>query len=247
MSFPCVLPPSAPRSLPGPGKRTGSWQVSRQEGGSIPRSPSQSPPPPQPSDFPASHKAILLNISKKYSLTPSLFIYKNQLNTLLLCSIWKLEQPGLYLAEILLLSPQIPAQPDELEGLRKEEDRGRRGKSHGRDRQCRLPGARVSTKSEGPGRVGAEVFPRLGVIQVQALPIILSLSSPVQVSPEEKTRGRNMEKKDPSVNLEPGLERPCKALIKSGGLGSHPVSPLPLRSWLPPGRLMCSLPCPAHK
>lgn len=90
--------------------------------------------PPQPSDFPASHKAILLNISKKYSLTPSLFIYKNQLNTLLLCSIWKLEQPGLYLAEILLLSPQIPAQPDELEGLRKEEgDRGRRGKSHGRD------------------------------------------------------------------------------------------------------------------
>jgi hypothetical protein len=72
--------------------------------------------PPQPSDFPASHKAILLNISKKYSLTPSLFIYKNQLNTLLLCSIWELEQPGLYLAEILLLSPQIPAQPDEPKG-----------------------------------------------------------------------------------------------------------------------------------
>lgn len=57
------------------------------------------------------HKAILLNISKKYSLTPSVFIYKNQLNTLLLCSIWILEQPGLYLAEIPLLSPQIPAQP----------------------------------------------------------------------------------------------------------------------------------------
>lgn len=112
--------------------------MSQQEGGSIPRfflnPPQKKTLPPQPSDFPASHKAILLNISKKYSLTPSLFIYKNQLNTLLLCSIWKLEQPGLYLAEILLLSPQIPAQPDELEGLRKEEgDRGRRGKSHGRD------------------------------------------------------------------------------------------------------------------
>lgn len=62
------------------------------------------------------HKAILLNISKKYSLTPSLFIYKNQLSTLLLCSIWILEQPGLYLAEIPLLSPQIPAQP-QLQGL----------------------------------------------------------------------------------------------------------------------------------
>lgn len=66
------------------------------------------------------HKAILLNISKKYSLTPSLFIYKNQLNTLLLCSIWILEQPGVYLAEIPLLSPRIPAQP-RLQGLRKEE------------------------------------------------------------------------------------------------------------------------------
>ena len=197
--------------------------MSQQEGGSIPRFFLNPPPkktlPPQPSDFPASHKAILLNISKKYSLTPSLFIYKNQLNTLLLCSIWKLEQPGLYLAEILLLSPQIPAQPDELEGLRKEGDRGRRGKSHGRDRQCRLPGAQVSTKSEGPGRVGAELLPGLAVIQVQALPIILSLSSPVQASPEEKTRGRNMEKKDPSRNLEPGLERLCKALTKSGGSG----------------------------
>lgn len=63
------------------------------------------------------HKAILLNISKKYSLTPSLFIYKNQLSTLLLCSIWILEQPGLYLAEIPLLSPQIPAQP-QLQGRR---------------------------------------------------------------------------------------------------------------------------------
>lgn len=118
-------PLSAPPSLPGPRKR-------------IPAERRKHPPlsllslpfllqtlPPQPSDFPASPKAILLNISKKYSLTPSLFIYKNQLNTLLLCSIWKLEQPGLYLAEILLLSPQIPAQPDELEGLRKEE--GERG------------------------------------------------------------------------------------------------------------------------
>ena len=221
MFFPCVLPPSAPPSLPGPGKRTGSWQVSQQEGGSIPRSLSQSLPPqktlpPQPSDFPASHKAILLNILKKYSLTPSLFIYKNQLNTLLLCSIWKLEQPGLYLAEILLLSPQIPAQPDELEGLRKEEDRGRRGKSHGRDRQCRLPGARVSTKSEGPGRVGAELFPGLGVIQVQALPIILSLSSPVQVSLKKRRGDGIWRRKTPALIWSQAWKDRVRHLLRVG-------------------------------
>lgn len=84
--------------------------------------------PPQPGDFPAFTKTILLNISKKYSLTPSLFIYKNQLNTLLLCSIWKLEQPGLYLAEILLLSPQIPADPSSAHCARgAKEHRGRGG------------------------------------------------------------------------------------------------------------------------
>lgn len=72
------------------------------------------------------HKAILLNISKKYSLTPSLFIYKNQLNTLLLCSIWIREQPGLYLAEIPLPSPQIPAEP-QLQGRRGWEGGGAGG------------------------------------------------------------------------------------------------------------------------
>ena len=128
MSLPCCLTPSAPLVSPW------SWgkakYPSRKEKASSFSTPPPPALPPQPSDFPASHKAILLNISTKYSLTPSLFIYKNQLNTLLLCSIWKLEQPGLYLAEILLLSPQIPAQPDELEGLRKG-GRGRGGRPLG--------------------------------------------------------------------------------------------------------------------
>lgn len=95
------------------------WQErdgSQQPGSRIPHSLSSLPSSSEPSHrspviFLPLHRAILLNISKKYSLTPSLFIYKNQLNTLLLCSIWILEQPDLYLAEIPLLSPQIPAQP----------------------------------------------------------------------------------------------------------------------------------------
>lgn len=56
-----------------------------------------------------------------------------------------------------------------------------------------------------------------------------------------------MEKKDPNPNLEPGLERQYKAVIKDVGLGSHANSPLPLTSWLPPEKLMCSLQCLAHK
>lgn len=131
-SCPPPPPPPAPALPGGPLGPTGSFWP-QDKGEDIGKSPpgrrrqhsASSLPfllqtlPPQPGDFPAFNKTILLNISKKYSLTPSLFIYKNQLNTLLLCSIWKLEQPGLYLAEILLLSPQIPARPAALEGLRK--------------------------------------------------------------------------------------------------------------------------------
>lgn len=112
-------------------------------------------PPPHPPttarDFPASSKAILLNISKNI-LTPSLFIYKNQLNTLLLCSIWKLEQPGLYLAETLLLflgSQHSPRRG----GPRKEGARGwrRAGCSEGA-----ISRGQVSARLKGPGRVRAK-------------------------------------------------------------------------------------------
>lgn len=129
--LPCLFTPLCPTVPPWSqedDKDIGKFHSTKEEAFSIlpSSSPSSSKPShhTQPSDFPASNEAILLNISKKYSLTPSLFIYKNQLNTLLLCSIWKLEQPGLYLAEILLFSPHIPAQPDELEGLGKKEGRG---------------------------------------------------------------------------------------------------------------------------
>lgn len=103
-------------------------------------------------------------------------------------------------------------------------------------------------KSEGPRRVGAEEsFSRLRVYQVQALPIILSLFSPIQMSPEEERQGtENMEKKDPNPNLELGLKRKYKAVIKPVSLGSNPDSPLSLTGWLPPGKLTCSLQCLAH-
>lgn len=98
-------------------------------------------------------------------------------------------------------------------------------------------------------RVGAEdSFPTLGVSPVKALPIILSLLSSVHISPEEERQeGRIRRRKTPNPNLEPDLERQCKAVVKGVGLCSNPHSPLPLTSLLPWGHLKCSLQCVAHR
>lgn len=57
------------------------------------------------------------------------------------------------------------------------------------------PEAQASAKSKGLGRTGAEEsFPRLWVPQVQALPIILSLSSLPRCSQERDRGWQNTEK-----------------------------------------------------